>query len=467
MASLTGFASQQLIQFTDCLQPDESAAVSLAKSNEFIAIEPRYNVEPEVYHRMRVAIDMGILQPQAHYTDILTSGCITGNCTFPSSAEGTLSTLAISHSCEDVTSEVKEVPLNKTITYENGTNVEKPDYINYKSNNGSGVTARALDITLPLVSREGSISIRSLSVLGLVTGMTTLGHNGSLFTIKMLVRDDPVSNPHRYQAISCSLHPTVNTYAAEVKRTVLQEKLIRSIPLRTINNFGLIPFWEIKLETDYTLRNGSREACEEHVQPMPGYEMVFKEGIEVDPTYMSKDCVWMFDKSAAQTIQIHMEQIFHHKGLMSENVERTTSHLRQLYREGNMSLESVDSVFKNVAASMTAVVRTNPPEDQTWPIRGTMWYTTTCIRVRWVWISFPATMIGLCVAFLVLVHVESRDVDIQRLWKSSTLAMLFCEMDETVVSRVDPLQKDNMRDAARSTSVSLSREPGTLKLVAK
>jgi hypothetical protein len=116
---------------------------------------------------------------------------------------------------------------------------------------------------------------------------------------------------------------------------------------------------------------------------------------------------------------------------------------------------------------MTSIIRTNPADNQTQPVHGTVWYAKTCIVVNWAWISYPAVMIGLCAVFLVLVHIESRDVDSQRLWKSSTLAMLFCELDEEVVAAARPLQRDAMGDTAKTTGVQLERDVDGLRLVGK
>lgn len=115
MASLTGFTSQQLVQFTDCLQPDNSAMVSIKKANSYSARGLRESqLAYQNFLPMTVAIESGIFQLQKQFTDSLSSGCVTGNCTFQSSPRGTFSTLAIVHSCKDVTSEV-------TAAYENGT----------------------------------------------------------------------------------------------------------------------------------------------------------------------------------------------------------------------------------------------------------------------------------------------------------------------------------------------------------
>jgi hypothetical protein len=70
-------------------------------------------------------------------------------------------------------------------------------------------------------------------------------------------------------------------------------------------------------------------------------------------------------------------------------------------------------------------------------------------------------MIGLIGVFLMLVVFENRGIEKDRLWKSSFLAALFCEVEvhEKAVGN------EEMKAIAKSTSVSLGGKSGTLRLV--
>jgi hypothetical protein len=76
-------------------------------------------------------------------------------------------------------------------------------------------------------------------------------------------------------------------------------------------------------------------------------------------------------------------------------------------------------------------------------------------------------MIGLAATFLVLVHLENRVVQRDRLWKSSILATLYCDIDHTATSESRPVSRQDMERVAKSTSVSFDRTSGTLRLVSK
>lgn len=88
--------------------------------------------------------------------------------------------------------------------------------------------------------------------------------------------------------------------------------------------------------------------------------------------------------------------------------------LHQLRQKRNMTLERVDL---------------------NWHVYGGMWYTTICVHIHWGWIVFLVVMVGLTGAFLLLVVVENRDVEGDRLWKSSLLATVFCESRYGILDR--------------------------------
>ena len=93
-----------------------------------------------------------------------------------------------------------------------------------------------------------------------------------------------------------------------------------------------------------------------------------------------------------------------------------------------------------------------------------MWANTTCVYVRWEWIAFPVVMIALTGLFLLLVIIDNWKVESDRLWKSSVLATLFCEVD---VERDRPKGKEEMSEIAKSTGVSLEGKSGRLRMVVR
>jgi hypothetical protein len=138
------------------------------------------------------------------------------------------------------------------------------------------------------------------------------------------------------------------------------------------------------------------------------------------------------------------------------------AHLRRLFKGGNITLDTVNEQMKDLATAMTSVIRTNGEEGLPGYLKGEIWSNTTCVDIRWHWISFPATMIGLTGLFLLLVVVANRGVESDRLWKGSFLAVLFCEVE---LPGNRPAGKEDMAATAKFTSVCLEEKGGTLRLV--
>jgi hypothetical protein len=116
MAAFTGFAAQQLLLFTDYQRTDAAAMAGLLRTNVYTAAGQRSG--PGLYDDfppMSVAVDVGIAQPVEDYTNVLSYGCTSGNCTFLSYNEAAFPTLAISHWCKDVTSEIQHLRYTGTV----------------------------------------------------------------------------------------------------------------------------------------------------------------------------------------------------------------------------------------------------------------------------------------------------------------------------------------------------------------
>jgi hypothetical protein len=162
--------------------------------------------------------------------------------------------------------------------------------------------------------------------------------------------------------------------------------------------------------------------------------------------------------------EVTFQEIFEDKKLdMGERGGvKGPAHLRRLFKGGNITLDTVNEQMKDLATAMTSVIRTNGEEGLPGYLKGEIWSNTTCVDIRWHWISFPATMIGLTGLFLLLVVVANRGVESDRLWKGSFLAVLFCEVE---LPGNRPAGKEDMAATAKFTSVCLEEKGGTLRLV--
>jgi hypothetical protein len=482
---------QQLIQFDDCLQPNHNSTVLLERTNYYGASGRRFGpMDFDYFAPMAVAMDVGILQPAQDLTNILSHGCATGNCDFPTLQGETFSTLAIDHTCEDITSqaETRVIPDNATWTLEDW----RVSADSYTLPNGTMQMRYVVAVSM------GNMSAHPLSfAMGgwpgtLVTGVTPFTESSprpDIGTVKMIGR--PVVDIERYWAISCSFFPTVNTYSARITDSVLSEELVRSVPLGLNQILPAHPEWSKgefaishKIGTTRTIQGGREIMCEPQEHPAPGYDPIAQSNI-LNPgsrigdfglvnntrvLYLPQDCVWQFGTHAIAGIHKYLNYIFGDRWVgEAPGYFDGTMQMRQLYQGGNMTLDSVNQLMANMTRSMSTVIRTYGNHNfsgipDAGPARGTMLSNETCVHVRWSWLAFPAVIIVLSGIFLVFVHIESRGTERDRLWKSSILALLFCELDREIVDDARPICKSVITKIAKSTRVSLRKEREALGL---
>jgi len=115
MASLTGFFTQQLVQFQDCFEKDTTAIVSISRTNSYVKHGAWIQSNVPTDHAVMVsAINVGILQPPGDLTNTLSFGCSSGHCNFSENSSPSFSTIAMRHRCQNLTSRIRV--LNETRT---------------------------------------------------------------------------------------------------------------------------------------------------------------------------------------------------------------------------------------------------------------------------------------------------------------------------------------------------------------
>lgn len=236
MAALSGFTSQQLIRFEACLQQDKTATATVlqanhcalpgvAKSQPFETVKARWSEYPP----MSTAIQVAIVQGQQDFTSVLSTGCITGNCTFPSTANATLSTLAITHLCRNATEALK-MEYNSTVL---------------TLGSGSGI-------------RMETSGVNSLNM---ATAYSNIESDDEIGRIKLIARD--TGNQWSPFAMVCSFMPSVNTYAVNITNSILEERLLDTIQIGVDIAWDPLPRYsstqrQFVVARNSTLRDGVR-----------------------------------------------------------------------------------------------------------------------------------------------------------------------------------------------------------------
>lgn len=475
MASLTGFFLQQLVHFGDCLAKDLAASASILRTNSYAPPErDDTGYIADLSSSMIAAINIGFLQSPGDQTNALATGCTSGNCTFADDDSAAFSTFAVTHLCQNLTSQIRELPRNDShynntfLTLEYGG--DKP-YI-------WSINRKQTDETFSLATVWSWSMIPKSAIIKLFFVFTN---------------DIGSTN---WKAMSCSISPVINTWKASIKNTVLKETLLEETLVNKTNvSDAELTEWEWKwmfaTVTKDTLRNGLRVPCEGSSSPAVGltpFPIMSEDPSlpgHIDPTsewkwwYYPEDCVWTMSDYAVWGMRRFLNSAFE-----NQNVTQTyypdiqdpgpfegPVFLKYFFEEGNISFHSVDQRMKSLATAMSTVIRTSDRQPNSrWnrtrltfaPATGIVWNTTTCVYIQLTWIAFPGVMISLTGLFLILVALENRGIKSDRLWKSSFLAVLFCEL----ATHESPVGKREMHEVAKSTSVSLDGNSKALRLVA-
>lgn len=125
------------------------------------------------------------------------------------------------------------------------------------------------------------------------------------------------------------------------------------------------------------------------------------------------------ERFAAEAMSSFMTEKLNGWGNITDSGSYFSSDIMQaIYSTNNLT-----RMIERLAVSMTNNIRKQNSSESD-PVLGTTWKDETYIRVRWRWFSFPITIVGLSLMFLVgaILETSRRQVLV---WKSNNLAILF------------------------------------------
>ncbi len=425
----------------------------------------------EIDADMSVAINTGMVNPPKTAASLVDARCSSGNCTF-----GLSSTVGVCHSCQDVSDRIQD------LSGDDETGV----FITNFTLSDPTLSGSALDIGGPQII-NGANQYR---ILQTSDGPTQRGGPSSLSFVVLMstsLQPDGQLIPSAV-AFSCSIEPCIKTYRSSMTNSVLEESLI-SQQLIGFNQLSRPPLTSYPADDAYLLattttwRDGEPETCTPSEQEGPGLVEVEARNIDAAPDYQSTfdgdyseadthwfpaDCVWTFGYPARAVIVSEMAGTLNDLQLTQPVVAPLQFPFRQssvaagpmaaknIWKNGTADLPSIDKYMTGLTDAMTATMRRRGKGGEgEWTI-GEELITSTCVRVRWAWFSYPAVLVGLASVFLVALIWQSPDRVGHRAWKSSSLAVLFCAVDDTIYekSRIDQT-RGQISDIARSTKVQL------------
>ncbi|KAF2678046.1 hypothetical protein K458DRAFT_143423 [Lentithecium fluviatile CBS 122367] len=115
---------------------------------------------------------------------------------------------------------------------------------------------------------------------------------------------------------------------------------------------------------------------------------------------------------------------------------------------GNGTLEDMRGIFSNIEEAITTHLRIAGPHVYGEPVKGLVWYDTTCMRIRWGWVAYSTTIVGLTFIFFVgmILQATIEQNRLRKEWthgntappnydfKSSALTLLYHGLDQQSVA---------------------------------
>lgn len=361
---------------------------------------------------LAVAITVGTTFPPKNPHSLVNTNCPSNNCTFPR-----FETLGICRTCKDISSEIQTsrdpttLNLSETCCYNHTLLDERNQTYLW-----------ADDRLYPL----------NTTAYG--------GQPAETFHLKVLSANDPGKS--KSVAFDCELYPCVKEYNSSIKNAVLTEELITTTRIPW-SGPGKGTF---SLDAKRTLRNGVWEDC------------------TVDPStnYLPEDCLWsiaIVNDLAANLAEALGGQYM----MLAVNALAGSTVARKLWNNGSTTIDSLNAYFGDLADVLTATIRntgnknmSSPDSEYPVPIRGMAQVEETCIDVRWKWLSFLTMISGFTLLFWLSFWGYYSAASRNPIWKSSSLALLFCSLDDQIKDSINGYPtRDAMFEVSKRTVVQL------------
>ncbi|KAI1359678.1 hypothetical protein F5Y08DRAFT_332151 [Xylaria arbuscula] len=438
LVALTDPFSQQIIAIKACTRQSDALTAAAGRTNTYTATSGHTGaLSSEIDNPMAVAISTGFVSPPDHIPSLVMTTCESGNCTF-----GEFSSVAVCHSCDEITAEV--------------VNYTRPGY-------GWNYTLPGNEEADPPMFSDVNISPSTF----LNTSVTLYPRH--LLDVRILTLN--ATTYDSANAFQCQLFPCVRTYEASMSKSLLQEKVLSKVPI----GFDAFGGLEYVLASTILTQNGEQKFdCSMHstndtaglVQvALPNVDAAPQEatssGSDAPGAWFPKDCVWRFGESPYLAIPPELNRYVYDASIQQYEDTYIGSIVgKNIWRDGNISFNSVDTYMRNLSDVLTARIRNGGPTGADDFVLGRTIFNTVCVQVRWAWLFYPATLVACGFAFFLALLIQSpRELAAIRSWKSSNLAVLFCSLDEEVRQKTElNWFRDEISDVAETTFVQLSQD---------
>ena len=295
-------------------------------------------------------------------------------------------------------------------------------------------------------------------------------------------------------AASCSLFPCVRTYEATVNGGNLTENLVS-----TSAEFGSGQDTLTMVDVDCLSAGDKRNISEAGVTIAPGQKWLpynismssagtgWTTGLDDNTTttsssnastvkgIVSEACIYEFGEISLNSFDLWAGTFFNGSAIQVDNAPNDNGIPYLLYTSllNNVSFGTIDSVWSNIADSLTGYIRQHGDNSvsavATKAAVGDVMQSQTCVSVRWYFLIFPGSMVLLTLFFFVAMIARThREQRLAQDWKSNPLALLYHGLDGATLDRQLHGETENvsaMATHAKDLRVQLSMTSRGWKLV--
>lgn len=402
----------------------------------------------EIDGPMAVAINKGLNDPPQNASILVEASCSTGNCSFPS-----YSTIGLCSSIHDISDRVHISEPSSKDSYDRNITLD--------ISTGPSITLGPFN-TLNKTVLQTIRSVQSESPFGIFE-----------FSILMDNSDRLTAYPEstgNVSAFSANIYPCVRTYNASMRGFVLSETELSSIPIGINQNITQLPEYSFLLATSRTWVNGTLVECHPSQEESTGTVKIPKDNVDAAPSeqpndpfteqqslWYPKECVWRFGQNSEFAIQGALEtSLGDLSAIFTMKTVKGPIAAKLLWRNGTATLTSVSQFVQGLTDTMTATIRTNGVEGESAYAHGEMIVQSTCAHIRWAWLSYHVALVTLTVSSLISLLIYSSGGSPSTVWKSSSLAVLFCSIDESLKGKTRfDMGRDEMFRVAETMNAQL------------
>lgn len=478
LAFITDPFTQQILDYESCAQKDTGLIAKLSRTNGYTKRGGAFTQRDFVIDApMSVAINRGTVDPPADPATLVTSDCKSGNCTF-----APFSTVALCHSCREVTNEIQ----NNTRYSANGLR-----YTNFTLALPNTPSGRAQMLSIG-GNNPDLEDFRIIQVAMSFNGPAIAPVSIAILMSGPLINVTESPWIPSVSAFNCSLAPCVRSYNSSITNSTLAEQQLSHeyIGQNQLITGGLL---NNPVDTAFILaktstwRNGRLESCDARDQEAPGFTKVAAANIgaapdtipsnrnyaEIAQRWVPNDCVYTFGLPSLRAISSELSKTLDDidlvqpvvRGLQFPRHQPTVASgpiaATNMWLNGTANLTTMNAYMAGLTDVMTATIRkqgSSGPDE--WQV-GQEWRQATCVRVRWAWFAYPVVLVGLAIAFLLVLILQSPGGVAHRGWKSSSLAVLFAGVDGGIGARMGgEMGREEMMGLARGVRARLVVDGG-------